>query len=268
MQIDRVRRGPAAPDREGVPGQGALQLAQDGVGRARRGRVVGARQEDHDLGAHGVRTRGEHGGSAGEHGARAAIGHAEHALAPAVLGRHERVGARDDDARPLDQVDPQLARPAEDVLAAGDVAVEQGVQEAGQRLLGGALGRAQALDLGGDQRRHELDQRGAGLAPRAHPQRAHRRIGHPQLDRLDPGRVVEQRALVGRRTRRHGQHRPRAVGQHEAGVERPSGGADDLGQAGARLDGVGDRVQRSEIEPGRRSVGRGGHAPILRRSPC
>jgi hypothetical protein len=178
------------------------------------------------------------------------------------------VGASDDDARSLDQVDSQLPRPSEDVLAAGDVAVQEGVQEAGQRLLGGALGRAQALDLGGDEGRHELDQRRARLAPRAHPQRAHGRVGHPQLDRLDPGRVVEQRALVGRRARRHSEHGPRAIGQHEAGVERPSGSTDDLGQAGTRLDGVGDRVQRSEIEPGRRSVGRGGHAPILSRSSC
>jgi hypothetical protein len=92
-----------------VPGQGALQLAQDGVGRPRRGRVIGARQQDHDLRAHGLRPRGEHGGGAGQHGARAAVGHAEHALAPAVLGGHERVRAGDDDARPLDEVEPQFA---------------------------------------------------------------------------------------------------------------------------------------------------------------
>ena len=51
-------------------------------------------------------------------------------------------------------------------------------------------------------------------------------------------------------------------------TDRASGGTDDLGQAGARLDGVGDRVEHGEIEPGRRSVGRGGHAPILRRTVC
>ena len=45
---------------------------------------------------------------------------------------------------------------------------------------------------------------------------------------------------------------PGAVDQHEARVERARGGADDLGQAGPRLDRRGDRVQRGEVEPARR----------------
>ena len=62
--------------------------------------------------------------------------------------------------------------------------------------------------------------------------------------RLDPGAVAQQRALVGGRARRDGEHRARAVEQHEAGVERARRGAHDLRQSGARLDGVGDRLER------------------------
>ena len=102
-----------------------------------------------------------------------------------------------------------------------------------------------------------LTRRGSRLAARAHAQRARPCASATRSSSAStPARVVQQRALVGRRARGDGQHGPGAVGQHQAGVERPRRRAHDLGQAGTRLDGVGDRVQRSEVEPGRRSLGR------------
>ena len=86
----------------------------------------------------------------------------------------------------------------------------------------------------------------------AHPQLADGAVGDPQLDHLDVGGVAHQRALVGRRARRDGEHLARAVDQHEARVERARCRADDLGQAGPALDGRGDRVQRGQVESARR----------------
>ena len=268
VQVDRVRRGPAAPERERVAGERALQLAQDGLGGARGGRVVGAGQEDHDLGAHGLGARRQHGGGAGQT-ARAprsatprtrwrqpsSVGTCECARATTMLAPSTR-SRPSSPARPRMSSRPEMSRsssacrkPASACSDARSGARRRSTSEAIRVVT-------------------SLTSAGPGLAATAHAQRAHRGVGHAQLDRVDPGRVVEQRALVGRRARGDGQHCPGAVGQHEAGIQRPRRRADDLGQAGARLDGVGDRVQRSEVEPGRRSVGRGGHAPILRRSPC
>ena len=134
---------------------------------------------------------------------------------------------------------------------------EHGVQELGRGRLGGALRAAHALDLGGDQRRDEPQQRRVrrAFAP-AQPQLADDRVGDAQLDALDAVRLAQQRALLGGRARGDGEHDARAVDQHEARVERPRGGAHDLRQAGAGRDRLGDRLERPQVRRRRRLVAR------------
>ena len=92
--------------------------------------------------------------------------------------------------------------------------------------------------------------RSAGRVARApaQPQPADDRVADPQLVRRDAGGVGHQRPLVGRRARGDREHGARAVDQHERGVERARGGADDLGQPEPGLDRVGDRGERIEVD--------------------
>ena len=90
---------------------------------------------------------------------------------------------------------------------------------------------------------------GPAIRARPHAQRADALVGHAQVERLDPGPAGGQRALVGGRAGGDGEHGAGAVGEHEARVERARGGADHLRQPGARLDRVGDRVQRRRSGP-------------------
>ena len=89
---------------------------------------------------------------------------------------------------------------------------------------------------------------GGSPAAAAQPQPPDDRVADAQLVRRDAGRVGHQRALVGGRARRDREHGARAVDQHERGVERPAGRADDLGQPVAGLDRVGDRAERAEVQ--------------------
>ena len=270
MQIDRVGRGAAAPDGEAC-GRAGRSAARAGRRRrpgrrSRRRRPAAGRTTS---APHGVRARGEHGGRARQRGARAALGHAEHALAPALLGRHERVRARrrrcsppstrsmpSSPARPRMSSRPEMSRSSSACRKPAS-ACSDARSGARRRSTSEAISVVTSLTSAAP----ASPRRAAAACPTG-------ASATRSSMRLDPGGVVEQRPLVGRRARRHGQHGARAVGQHQAGVERPSGGTDDLGQAGTGLDGVGDRVQRGEIEPGRRSVGRGGHAPIRGETSC
>ena len=144
VQVDRVRRGTAAPEREGVAGKRACSSRRTASARARGARVVGAGEQDHDLRAH-ARRRGRRGRPrrAGSTARAPRSATAEDPQAPAVLGRDVRMRAGDDHARaPTRSIPSSPARPRI-VLAAGESPVEQRVHEAGQRVLGGALGRAQ-----------------------------------------------------------------------------------------------------------------------------
>jgi hypothetical protein len=100
---------------------------------------------------------------------------------------------------------------------------------------------------------------------RAQPQRADLLVGDAQLERGDARRADLQRRLVGGRPGRHRQDGAAAVGQDQARLDRARRRAHDLREAGARLHGVGDGLQRAEIEPGRRVLGRRGHGRIVRR---
>ena len=218
----------------------------------RRDSVVVRRRREHEdlaggVGADVVDRRDR----AGRRGARRALGGGEQPHAPVVLGRREVVRAHDDDRRAALELDAELGGARDDVAAVGHAPVQHGAQERLLRGLGRALGRAHALDLGGDQRRDEAQQRRCGLAgAAAQAQPADDGVADPQLVRLDAGRVRHQRALVGRGARRDGEDGAGAVDQDERGVERAGGRADDLGQSVARLHRVGDRPERREVHRG------------------
>ena len=189
---------------------------------------------------------------------------ASDARAPAVLGRRERVRARDDDAAARRRASSAellgRARPApRGRPPAASTACRNAPAAASRR----ARGRADALDLGGDERRDEPQdrRRGRGVGARPQPQLADRLVGDAQLDGLArPSAVAEQRPLVGRRARGDGEHvRPRgrcsarlassarAAARTTSGSPAPDSTASVIG------------VERVEVEPGRRP-GRRGHA--------
>ena len=162
-----------------------------------------------------------------------------------------------------------LGQPGEDYEVIAEKARRLGALEAGGGRLGGALGGADAFDLGGDERRHQ-PKHGAVRRPfaRSHPELADRRFGHPELDRGDIVGAAHQRSLVGGRAGGDGEHGRRAIDQDQTGVERAGRGAKDLGQAGAGLDGVRDRGERPEVRGARSAAlsasGQLGHPVAVR----
>ena len=83
---------------------------------------------------------------------------------------------------PAPRSQPELAGAGHDVLAVGDAAGEQVLQEVAHRGLAGPLGRLGPVDLERDQVAHEPQQRRRRrLAAGAVAQLAHRQLGHPQL---------------------------------------------------------------------------------------
>jgi hypothetical protein len=97
------------------------------------------------------------------------------------------VRAHDDHGAAVGEVDAELLAAGDEVAAVGHVAAQHGFEEGALGGLGGALGRAQALDLGGDQRGDDAQERLrrllAGAGPQA--QAADRLVADAQLVRLD-----------------------------------------------------------------------------------
>ena len=125
--------------------------------------VGGLRHEQDDL-ARALDRRGDHRGERARRArAGGALGGGEHARAPVVLARREVVRAHDDHGAAAREVDPELLAAGDEVAAVGHVAPQDRAQEVRLRGLGRALGRAQALDLGGDQRGDHAQQRGRRL---------------------------------------------------------------------------------------------------------
>ena len=241
--------------------QRALELARDRLGDAADALVLRFGDEHDDLaGALGL--RGDDGGErAGRARAGGALGGGEHAGAPVVVAGGEVVGAHDDDRAAVGEVDAELLAAGDEVAAVGHVAAQDGLEEGALGGLGGALGRAQALDLGGDQRGDHAQERLrrllAGAGPQA--QAADRLVADAQLVRLDAGGVGHQRALVGARARSDREHAARAIDEDQGGVQRASRGAHDLGEPETALDSLRDGLEGAEVRRGRHLAGRLGH---------
>ncbi len=207
--------------------------------------------------------RGERAGGAG---ARGALGGGQHAGAPVVVGGRVVVRAHDHHRAALGQVGAELGGAGEDVAAVGHLALEERGQERGLGGLGGAVGRAQALDLAGDHRRRDpQDRRRRAAAARAHAQAADDRVAHAQLVRLDALGVAHQRALVGRRARGDREHGARAIDQHQRRVERTRSRPDDFREPEAGLHRVRHRTERAEVGQRRLFAGGRGHGTEVRR---
>ena len=207
--------------------------------------------------------RGERAGGAGAGGT---LGRGQHAGAPVVVGGREVVRAHDDHGAALGQVGAELGGAGEDVAAVGDLALEERGQEGGLRGLGGAVGRAQALDLAGDHRRRDpQDRRGGAAAARAQAQAADDRVAHAQLVRLHALGVAHQRALVRRRARGDREHGARAIDQHQRRIERTRRRPDDFGEPETGLHRVRHRTERAEVGQRRLFAGGRGHGLKVRR---
>jgi hypothetical protein len=153
------------------------------------------------------------------------------ALAPALLGGDEELGAHHQDGDAVVEAQPEVLGARQHRVAVGQPPAEQIGDELGDGPLGGPGGGAHALDLGGDERRDEPQHHRRGrvsVTAAAHPQLPDRLVGDAQLDDIDAVRVGQQRALVGRRPRGHGEHRARSVDQREARIERTGRRTDDL----------------------------------------
>ena len=231
--------------------------------------LLGLRREHDDLAGALDRGGDDRGERAGRARAGGALGGGEHAGAPVVLARRKVVGEDDDHGAAVAEVDAELLPARDEIPAVGDVAAEDSAQERALGGLGGALGRAQALDLGGDQRGDHAQQRGGRLlagAP-AQPQPADDVVADAQLVRRDARGVGHQRALVGARARGDREHAARAIDQDQGGIQRASRGAHDLGEPETALDRLRDGVERAEVRRGRHLAGRLGHHLKFRAAP-
>ena len=224
--------------------------------------ALGVGKQDEDLGPAGRRLLARHRDRAGRRRAGRPLADEQEAGAPLLHRGRERVRAADEDGGAAVELHAQLARARQHVGRLGERALEHRAHEA----VGGRgrrpVGRAHAIHLGGDQGGDEAQEGRIGrvVAPaQAHP--AHDAVRHAQLEDLDVGTLGEQRALVGRRGGGGGENGAGPVDDHDAALEGAGGGAHDLGQPGARLDGVGDLLQRAEVGSahGRQGVARRAH---------
>ena len=105
---------------------------------------------------------------------------------------------------------------------------------------------------------------GSGAALAAVAELADHGVGDAQLDRGHALAAGEQLLLLVGRGAGDREHGAGAVDQGDAGVEHPRRGARHGGQAGARLDRLGERVEQAWIFRVRRvfvSLDLGGHPP-------
>ena len=244
--------------------QAQLELAPDGV----RGPLarLGAGNDDHQLalGAHAeLHERRER---AALDGARAALGDRQHPRPPVALLGLLRPGARHDHGSAVAQVAAELLGAREDVLAVGDLAPEQVLEEVADRRLARPLRRLRALELEPDQARHEAQQVGRGRrAVRPVAQLADDLVGHSQLHLLAAALAGQHGALVLGGLAGHGQHARRGVEHDHAGAQGPARRAGHGRKPGAGLDRLGDLVEGLEERPRLRLLGSAAGALLRRR---
>jgi hypothetical protein len=113
---------------------------------------------------------------------------------------HDHQGARG-------EVGAELLAAGKEILAIVDAPGEYRPQEARRGLLGGTRRRADTLDLGRDQRRHQAQQRAIGaLAAGPHAQLTDDGVGDLQIDRRHILGITHERALIRGRARGDGEH--------------------------------------------------------------
>ena len=257
----RRRRG-CARRRRRSRGSARLELAQRRARPcARARRLVGAGHEHDDLAGPRVRpARRARPARSTWRPRGAALGDGEHAGAPVLLGRDERKGAGDDHAARRASRSTPSSRRARDAARRASVSSRRSrpCRKDVGGLVGGALGRADAIHLGGDERARRGDRTPAsGAAARERAcAGADQLVGHAQLEHLDAGDLVRQRCLIGRRPGGDGEHGAGRVEQRQAGVEGARGRAHHLGQAGARLhrgadvlEARGDPIRQAPAAP-------------------
>ncbi len=160
------------------------------------------------------------------------------------------MGAGDDHRGAVVDLQGQLAGTRNELGAVGQRPREDRAEEVRGSRFRDALGSPHALDLRGDHRQQQPLHRGARLGLGAHVQGADGRVGDAQRHAVDAVAATQQGPLLGRRAGGHRERRPPRVGHGEARLQGPGGGADHLGQPRARLDRLGDRVERVEVRHG------------------
>ena len=159
------------------------------------------------------------------------------------------MGAHDDHGAAAGEVDPQLLAARDEVAAVGHVAPQHGAQEVRLRGLGRPLGRAQALDLGGDQRGDDPQQRGRRLAAERPRRRSRPTTASPTRSSCvtTPAASVISDRSSAPRARGDREHVARAVDQDKGGVQRAGRGAHHLGESEAALHGLRDGLEGAEV---------------------
>ena len=233
MEVGGVAGGAAQRHHHGVARKRCLELALHGGGNPAAG--VGSLARHHHeqlaLGAagrlHAQRARLDQRRERGAlHAAGPALGHGEHAGAPVALLGLLRAGAHDHDRGARAQVAAELLGPGHDVVAVGEPAPEEILEEVRHGRFAGALGRLGALDLLADQCGHHAQQarrRRALAGPVAELPDALPR--HTKVHRLAACLAGHHHSLVLRGRACHRQDAARAVDHDHAGAQRAAGRA-------------------------------------------
>ena len=254
VEVDRIGGDARVADgeREAVHGARAARARSPSATRRSLG-VVGGRQQHDDVAVRrpSITAASEPGAPA--RAARSAA--ASTRRAPVVVGGRVVVRrGRRPRAPPAARSIPELGGARDDVAAVGHLAVQHGAQEA-RPARPRTPARARARARPRTRSASSTIRRSAGRGSPERP-RTRRRPTTTSPTRSScvttPSASRHQRALVRGRARGDGEHGARAVDQHQRGVERPRRGANDLGQAEAGLDRVGDLRQRVEVVRRRR----------------
>ncbi len=226
-------------------GEAVFELAAEPGGGPLQPLVVDGGDDHRHLGRHfaaagtGQRARRQR--------AQGAQGKGQDPLAPlAVLGR-ARGGAKDQHPGAGVEVGAELSGASDDVAAVGHLTRQHGCDEGSRDLLALPLGRARALQLQGQQRRHHSRDRRVGSRLRPVAQLADRGVGDPQLDFDHAFATREQLLLLVRRGTGDGEDGAGAVDQGNGGIEQSRRGAGHRGQPGARLDRLRECVEQPRI---------------------
>ena len=171
------------------------------------------------------------------------------------------MGPDDEHAGAAGEIAAELLAARDQVVAVRDPPLQHRSLKAGGGLLGGPLGRAHALDLGGDQR----GRRAAASTPSGVSSRLRIRscptVASATLSSIvltSAASRISERSSAGERAATASTDAERSI-RIRLASERARRRAQDLGQPGAGLDRVGDRRERAE-------VGRGGRRGLPARA--